>query len=476
MSSHFQYLRSALLNWYPFAPGNRALLAGENTQPLMPLLKKHFQTVDTAPAEGERYDCIAAADYAEKAEDLPALLRSLYRLLDDDGVLLLAFRNRFGLKYLCGGTDEYVKTAFSTLQPAGGGERLYGRNEMKELLLRAGFAPPRFYYLMPDADFVQAVYTDDLLPEDSIRDRVFPFDLHDSPLIAWESDLYDDMVRERALPFAANVYLAECRKPGASPPKKSVVYAALSTDRGEENSFATVLYSDGTACKRPLFPKGLPYLEKVCANMAELSARGILTVSHTMTGSGIEMPLVREEGLLHYLRRQLPDHTEAFLSVFDRIWQDVLRSSPPAEETPDSLAEIWGAGRDQLGPILKSALIDMIPYNAFWADGRIRYYDQEFRVENCPAAYVLFRAIRYTWLHIPEAEKYLPLEEMKKRCHLTETWDGFMARENRFVAGNRNVEALKEIYDHANPDRTAILRRQRQLGAASDHDPCKELK
>ena len=95
MSSHFQYLRSALLNWYPFAPGNRALLAGENTQPLMPLLKKHFQTVDTAPAEGERYDCIAAADYAEKAEDLPALLRSLCRLLDDGGAAR-------GVRAVCG--------------------------------------------------------------------------------------------------------------------------------------------------------------------------------------------------------------------------------------------------------------------------------------------------------------------------------------------------------------------------------------
>ena len=471
MNTKLQNLRSALLNWYPFSAGARALLLGDHTEPLAPLLKKYFRMVDTAAADGVRYNCIAATDLVERTEDIASLLQALLHALDDNGVLLLAFRNRFGLKYLCGGTDGYVRTAFSTLQPIGSGERLYARNEMKHLLFRAGFAPPRFYYLMPDADFVQAVYTDDLLPEESIRDRVFPFDLHNSPLIAWESDLYDDMVREGVLPFVANVYLAECRKPGAAEPKKNVVYAALSTDRGEENSFATVLYSDGTACKKPLYPKGLRSLERVCSNMAELSARGVLTVNYTMTASGIEMPLVREEGLLHYLRRQLPDHPEAFLAVFDLIWKDVLRSSPLAEEQP---AEIGESQRDKPGPILQSALIDMIPYNAFWVDGRIRYYDQEFRVENCPARYVLFRALRYTWLHIPEAEKTLPLEEVKRRYGLEKEWNGFMARENRFVAENRNVEALKEIYDHVCPDRSAILRRRMRLGL--DHISCKEMK
>ena len=171
------------------------------------------------------------------------------------------------------------------------------------------------------------------------------------------------------------------------------------------------------------------------------------------------MPLIREEGLLHYLRRQLPEHIDAFVEVFDRIRQDVLQSSEPAEEVPEDLEAVWGAERKELGPILKSALIDMIPYNAFWAGGRIRYYDQEFRVENCPAKYVLFRALRYTWLHIPEAEKYLPLEEMKKRYGLSACWDGLWKRECRFVSGNRNYKALKDIYDHAFPDRDAICRR-----------------
>ena len=462
----FGHLRAALLNWYPFADGARALLLGDDTVPLLPLLKKHYAAVDTSAVSGACYDCIVAADMIETVSDVPGVLKGLFESLADGGVFLLVFRNRFGLKYLCGGVDEYSAEPFRSLQPAGSGPRLYARNEAGELLLHAGFGQPRFYYLMPDADFVQAVYTDDHLPDDSIRDRVFAFDTHGSPLIAWEGDLYDDMVRERTLPFRANVYLAECRKPGAAAPEKQVSYAALSTDRGERNGFATVLYTNGTAAKLALFPEGMETLRSVCANMAELESRGILTVSHTLTDSGIDMPLIREEGLLHYLRRQLPDNADAFLEVFDLIYKDVIRSSPPAAELPDDMEKVWGAGADRLGPVLQSALIDMIPYNAFWADGRLRYYDQEFRVDNCPAGYVLFRALRYTWLHIPEAEASLPLEEVKKRYGLTGCWDGFMAREQRFVSANRNHDALKKIYNHAWADRSAITRRREALDPA----------
>ena len=456
-------LRTALLNWYPFTPGSRALLLGANTAPLLPLLRKSYPAVDTSFEVGSRYDCITAVDLVEQAEDPAALLQRLERSLAEDGVLLLVFRNRFGLKYLCGGVDAFVKSPFATLQPASAAPRLYAKNEMSALLSQSGFAPPRFYYLMPDADFVQAVYTDEHLPDDSIRDRVFPFDLHESPLVAWEGDLYDELVREGALPLAANVFLAECRRPGAAAPDKQVAYAALSTDRGERNGFATVLYDNGTACKMPLSPEGFATLEELCANMAALSSRGILTVPHTLTPRGIEMPCIREEGLLHYLRRQLPAHPEAFLHVFDLIWEDVLRSSPSAEELPEDMAEIWGADPARLGPILKSALIDMIPYNAFWAGGKLRYYDQEFRVENCPAGYVLFRALRYTWLHIPEAERTIPLRDIKARYGLAACWKGFQAREDRFVAANRNHKALQEIYRHSQPDREAMLQRRRAL-------------
>lgn len=470
-----QNLKEALINWYPFPDGERALLLGQNNEPLRVLLEQHYKVVDIASdlmktTSPSSYNCIVAANVVEMTANVPHLLNRLYAQLAENGVLLLIYRNRFGLKYLCGGIDDFSRQPFTNLQTDRRRPRLYARREMERMLQNAGFDRPRCYFLMPDADFVQAVYTEDFLPNDSIRDRVFPFDLHDSPLVAWEGDLYDDVVREGTLPYVANVYLAECRKPGAETPGKQVIYAALSTDRGPEHGFATVLYSDETACKMPLSPEGMKSLEILCDNMEAIKARGILTVEHRMTDHGIEMPLIREEGLLHYLRRQLPENPEAFLAVFKQIERDVLQSSPFSETIPEGLKDTWGMDTEQLGPILKTAWIDMIPYNAFWARGRIRYYDQEFAVENCPAKYVLFRALRYTWLHIPEAEAVIPLELTKEHFGLTSLWDGFQQREDRFVAENRNRDALERIYAHSSPDRYAIEERRKKL------DPSAELR
>ena len=452
-------LRAAVLNWYPFPEGERALLIGSNTNALIPLLRAHYPLLDFEIHADAVYDCIVAADLAEESEDWAATLRRLYESLDDNGILLLEFRNRFGIRYLCGGTDEYVKTPFGTMDPPGPGPRLYARREMEQKLCEAGFAMPQMYFLMPDADFVQAVYTEEHLPDDSIRDRVFPSDLYDSPLVAWESDLYDDLVREKTLPAVCNAYLAECRKPGAATPDKHVIYAALSTDRGEAHGFATLLYSDGSACKKALFSAGRKTLETLYANMTALQERGILTVPQSLSPTGIEMPLIREEGLMHYLRRQLRSDPDAFLSVFDQIYHDVLQSSPLVDQLPEKLSETWGTAGDP-GPVLKKAWIDMIPYNAFWANGKIRYYDQEFTVESCPAKYVLFRALYFTRIHIPETTRVFPLEQLQERFGLQGLWDGFVRYEERFVAENRNRADLEELYAHAVPDRQAIAYRK----------------
>ena len=294
-----------------------------------------------------------------------------------------------------------------------------------------------------------------------------PYDPYRSPIVAAEADLYDDVAREGVLPHTANYYLAECRLPGAASPRRQVVYAALSTDRGPERGFTTILYADGTAEKTVLDPKGLPALRDLYSNLEALCARGIPTVEQTLLEDRIRMPLVREEASLHYLARQLRGNPEAFLDVFSQIREDVLLSSEEGALSDAEALEIWGAPAARLGPILKRAYIDMIPYNAFWTGERLRYYDQEFAVENCPVRYVLFRALRYTWLHLPQAEGVLPLKQMKKRFGLEDLWDGFQAREDLFVRENRRQKELGQLYAWAQIDRKAI-RKRRELLAQED--------
>ena len=62
-------LRAALLNWYPFPGGKRALLLGANTGPLSEILNRYYAQTDTNTDIYARYDCIVAVDAVEGSDD-----------------------------------------------------------------------------------------------------------------------------------------------------------------------------------------------------------------------------------------------------------------------------------------------------------------------------------------------------------------------------------------------------------------------
>ena len=453
-------LHRALLVWYPFQKGERALVLGADADLFAERVKQFYPQVDFEPVDEANgiYDCIVAVDMIEQADDADVLFDRLYQMLAPDGVLLLGTKNRFGLHYLCGGIDETVQTPFSLMR-RGRSCRLFSRNQLQSMLEKAGFST-FFYYPLPDGGFPQVVFSDDYLPKDRISDRVMCYDLWKSPFIAAEEDLYDDVIRENALPLVSNYFLVEChrREWKRQTDEKRAVYAALSTDRGEEHGFATVLYDDDTAGKHVLSAAGYPALKACHDNLQKLQGKGILTIPQKLEEDAISMPFIHEEPLMTYLRSKL-DEPDAFLAVFDQIWEDVLRSSEPGMISREAAWKEWKAEPEDLGLILQQVMIDMIPLNAFYAGGQIRYYDQEFAVDNCPALYVMFRALFYTWLHIPQAETVIPLKQAKVQFGLDELWDVFAARENRFVSDNRNWEKYQSLYDCMWVDRKKIKER-----------------
>ena len=457
-------LRAALLCWYPFDIGMHALYEGDDPEAHLPILQASYAEVDTEPNAGIAYDCIIAPDWLGSAEELGAALKRYGTMLAPEGVLLLGFRNRIGLKYLCGGIDDVVTEPLQSVKKSAcGSSILFSRAEMERILARSPFDGGRFHAVMPDAWFAQAVYTDEYDAQAGIHDRVFPYDPYNSPFLVREASLYDTVVKEGALTRLANHFLVECTFPSATHHAKHVTFAALSADRGERDSFTTVLYSDGTALKKALHPEGRKTLEALCKNARALQARGIEVVKQRLTPAGVEMPVIADEPLLAYLDRRLDQGRDAFLDVFAELRETILKSSPLVEVDDTEAQEQWGVNAQELGPVLECGYIDMIPYNAFHSGNGFMFYDQEFTVQRCPVGYVMFRALRYTWIHLPHAERTVPLEEAKHIFGLVGMWDACMKREDAFVGQNRNWKRYHRIYEWADIDGDACRRRCTRL-------------
>ena len=66
---------------------------------------------------------------------------------------------------------------------------------------------------------------------------------------------------------------------------------------------------------------------------------------------------------------------------------------------------------------------------------------------NCPAKYVMFRALRYTFLSLNSEGKVFDLDSLCKRYGLEELWEIFLKEEDKFIYKNRNHELYGNFYN-----------------------------
>ncbi len=109
----------------------------------------------------------------------------------------------------------------------------------------------------------------------------------------------------------------------------------------------------------------------------------------------------------------------------------------------------------------------MIPVNSFCDDGEILFYDQEFTKDNCPANYVMFRALRDIYVFSPVIDNYVSLEYMKERYGLVSTWDLYAEEEERFQTElrQRNIYSgfyywVKHLFATVKENRHSVLMRE----------------
>lgn len=413
-------LRNGLLCWYPFDRSWSCLEIGAGFGSITGTLLGKMRKVDAVESdklradclkvrygdspitvhgqfpEGKKYDCIVLTENFTKETDAATILKTARELLEEDGVMLLGYSNRDGMSAV---PQEK--------------EKLFSRTEADELIAQTGFTDRYYYYVLPDTLFPQAVYSEKELP-DIDSDRFFFNSAFSSVTAAEKKAAYLKALDEGLFEERADYFLAELRiRPHEGP---RVVKAYLSCDRDRSRCFAIRFLDNCTVEKLAVYPEGQTALREMYENLNRLKSRGISIVSQELDGNCIRMPFVNEPPLLWYLKEH-PKKTEV---IFEMLYQNILRSS------------------ELSGDVLETGYIDMVPFNCFYDEGRLIYYDQEFTEAHCPVNYIMFRAIFYTYIHVPELEEHVPIERLKEKYDVCRQWDEYNAKEARFVSGCRN--------------------------------------
>jgi len=104
-------------------------------------------------------------DNVSSVDAIKKLIKTAYRALKDDGILVIAIENRLGLKYIEGCTEDHYARPYIGIYnyPNDAGIRTYTRKEWEALFHRLEIAHYRFCYPFPDYKLPTVILSDDYI-------------------------------------------------------------------------------------------------------------------------------------------------------------------------------------------------------------------------------------------------------------------------------------------------------------------------
>lgn len=200
---HLSPVRQNILEWYPFKEHANALEIGAGCGAVTGALCRHCDrvvSVDLSKRRStinanrnrdydnleivvgnfndvvleEKFDYITLigvleyASYYTQAEDpFVAFLEKIRGYLKEDGHLMIAIENKYGLKYWAGAREDHVGTFFEGIEGYVTTEspvRTFGKNRLTQIIQAAGYEKMDYYYPFPDYKFPMQIFSDEHLP------------------------------------------------------------------------------------------------------------------------------------------------------------------------------------------------------------------------------------------------------------------------------------------------------------------------
>lgn len=169
----------------------------------------------------EKYDVITligvfeyAQSYISSEHPFEDFLGMVKEHLAENGRIVIAIENRYGLKYWAGCREDHINTFFGGLEGYVGTDRArtFGRDTIRRMIEQAGLGEVTFYYPYPDYKFPRCVYSDDFLPaRGDLTANMCNYD-NDRMFLFHEEQVYDSLIADGLFPQFSNSFLIVCSR------------------------------------------------------------------------------------------------------------------------------------------------------------------------------------------------------------------------------------------------------------------------
>ena len=434
---NFTKCRENLINWYPFKKNSTVLEIGagmgaltgclcekcekvvsieesERRAEIIRARHKRYTNLEVISDNIYNYDFDMKFDYilligvleyvginSTEGNPYVKLLSKIRSLLKEDGVLLLAIENKYGLKYWCGAAEDHTGIPFDGINDykmhnvtgryGKSGVRTFSKYELKKMLSVSGFENEYFYYPLPDYKFPSFIFSNDHLPDkDNIRAIKFTYPI-ESELIANEKILYDDIIENRTFPFFANSFLIEATV-GKNIDNR-ITFVSHKRDYKSSYNVSTVINSENKVYKIANQQEAQLHLKDIYANTQSIQKRGVdILDTHFVDDKTIKVDYCNYPLAIDIFNNYIvQENVEQLVKMIEILEQKICEVSDVHMGKPCSILDF--AADDE--KIVNDAYIDMTFINSFYDEGKLVFFDQEWKMHNLPLKYILYRAIKY---------------------------------------------------------------------------------
>ena len=338
-----------------------------------------------------------AALYIDSNNPYEDLLKKLKEYLKDNGKILVAIENRFGLKYWCGANEDHTDVQFDGLNnyPSNKKIRTFSKVELENIVKNLGMSV-NFYYMFPDYKFPKVIYTDNSLSK-GIFTEYSPYYCKQMNMILYESKIYKEIYENNEIPFFANSYFLEISNEKAN---IEIEYVKFNNDyRKKEYDLMTYL-KDNKFYKEPLFDEGKKHIDNILDIQDLIKKNDIKMIENKKHGDIIYTDKYCGEllsnKLINYYNK---DNYGCIEKEFDNIYDLLLKcAGKKISKLDDTLFEYYDMKipkniKEKMN-FYEQGLLDVTPNNIFVDDSNYILIDQEWYAKNCPIEYMMYRAIR----------------------------------------------------------------------------------
>ena len=136
-------------------------------------------------------------------------LKKIKRHLKENGKVVIAIENKYGLKYYAGCKEDHIIRYFEGIEgyPNASHVRTFGKDELTDIIEEAGLVVAEFYYPYPDYKFPLKIFSDDFLPSSKeLNINYLNFDNERIKLFN-ETLAFQEVIKDKLFPLFSNSFL-----------------------------------------------------------------------------------------------------------------------------------------------------------------------------------------------------------------------------------------------------------------------------